>query len=150
MNERPKIGIGVIILKDNKVLMLKRKNAHGAGSWSFPGGHLEFNEGIVECARREVMEETGITIKNLRYGPFTNDIFESEGKHYVTLYLIAEHDSGEARIMEPHKSDGLGWFEWGSLPDPLFIPVQNLLKIGFKPILSLPEYRNATHPSFKL
>lgn len=133
MAERPKIGIGVIILKDNRVLMLKRKNAHGAGSWSFPGGHLEFSEGIEECARREVLEEAGIRVSNLRPGPFTNDIFEGEGKHYVTLFMIADHDSGEARIMEPHKSDGIGWFEWSNLPKPLFIPVQNLLKQGFSP-----------------
>ena len=136
MNERPKIGVGVIILKENKVLMLKRKNAHGTGSWSFPGGHLEFNEDIEACAKREVMEEAGIHIRNLSMGPFTNDLFEEEGKHYVTLYLIADHDSGEAKIMEPHKCDGLEWVEWENMPEPLFIPVQNLLKLEFNPMAS--------------
>ncbi len=70
----PKVGVSVIIVKDGKVLMGKRKNAHGAGMWSFPGGHLEFNEEIEACVKREVREETGISIKNIRKLGFTNDI----------------------------------------------------------------------------
>ena len=69
MGNRPLIGIAVIVVKDNRVLLGKRKNAHGAGSWAFPGGHLEFNEFIEACAVREVFEETGLKIKNLRFGP---------------------------------------------------------------------------------
>lgn len=65
MNERPKVGIGVIVRKEGKVLLGKRKNSHGAGSWAFPGGHLEYGESWEECARREVKEETGIAIKNM-------------------------------------------------------------------------------------
>jgi len=60
--ENPKVGVGVIIVKDNKVLMQKRINAHGNGSWSFPGGHLEFNEELEDCAKRETLEEAGINI----------------------------------------------------------------------------------------
>jgi 8-oxo-dGTP diphosphatase len=52
--KRPKVGVGVIIKKDGKVLMGKRKNAHGDGTWSFTGGHLEFGEAgkIVQFVRR--------------------------------------------------------------------------------------------------
>lgn len=78
--DRPKIGVGVIIIKDDKVLLGKRINAHGEGSWGFAGGHLEFNEEVEDCAIREVKEETGISIKNLRNTTFTNDIFEKEKK----------------------------------------------------------------------
>ena len=56
MEQRPKIGVGVIVNKDNKVLLLQRKNAHGEGTWCFPGGHLEFNEEIEDCVKREVEE----------------------------------------------------------------------------------------------
>ena len=68
MQRSPRVGVGVIVIKEVKVLLGKRKNSHGHGSWSFCGGHLEFGEGIEECARREAFEEAGISIKNLRLG----------------------------------------------------------------------------------
>jgi 8-oxo-dGTP diphosphatase len=53
---RPKVGIGVFIFKDGKFLMGCRKGTHGAGTWSVPGGHLEFGESFEECAEREALE----------------------------------------------------------------------------------------------
>ncbi len=131
---RPKVGVGVIIIKDGKVLLGKRKNTgHGQGDWCFPGGHLEFNETPEECAVRETMEEAGIQIKNIRIGTFTNDMYSRENKHYVTLIMISDYHSGEPKVMEPDKCEEWGWFEWDKLPQPLFLPVQNLLKNGFDP-----------------
>jgi mutator protein MutT len=135
MDQRPFVGIAVIVIKDNRVLLGKRKNAHGAGSWAFPGGHLEFNESIEGCAVREVFEETGIRIKNLRYGPYTNDFFEAEGRHYVTLFVIADHDSGQPTVREPHKCEKWTWSEWPPSLQPQFLPIKNLLKQNFR----LPE-----------
>ena len=132
MDEKPKIGVGVIIVKDKKILLGKRKNSHGDGTWSFPGGHLEFNEAIEECAVREVKEETDLNITNIRMASFTNDIFEKEKKHYVTLYMLAS-TSGEPRLMEPEKCERWQWFNWSELPSPLFIPLQNLLKQNYDP-----------------
>lgn len=131
--DKPRVGVSAIILKENKVLLGKRKNSHGAETWCFPGGHLDFWEKIEDCARRETMEETGIKIKNLRSGPYTNDLFEKEDKHYITLFIIADYESGEVRLMEPDKCEKWDWFEWDNLPQPLFLPVQNLLKLGFNP-----------------
>jgi len=132
--QRPKVGVGVIIIKNDKVLLGKRKNAHGEGTWCFPGGHLEFNEEIKDCAIREVKEETGIEIKNIRMGIFTNDIFKKEEKHYVTLFVISDYSFGEVKIMEPEKCEKWGWFEWDKLPQPLFIPIQNLQKMDYNPL----------------
>ena len=133
MMEFPKVGIGVIVAKDGKVLLGKRIGAHGAHSWSFPGGHLEFNEEIEACAIREVLEETGIKIKNLKRTAFTNDIFNPEGKHYITIFVLAEPETSEVRNMEPEKCECWQWFDWSSLPQPLFLPVQNLVKQGYSP-----------------
>lgn len=132
MDKRPLVGVAAIIIKDGKVLLGKRKNAHGSGTWQFPGGHLEFNETIENCAQREVLEETGIKIKNIRLGPYTNDIFEQEQKHYITLFVMAEYDSGELALKEPQKCEKWGWFEWTRLPQPSFLPIINLLKQNFK------------------
>ncbi|MFA5985887.1 MAG: NUDIX hydrolase [Parcubacteria group bacterium] len=133
MENRPKVGIGVLVLKDGKVLFGKRKNAHGDGSWCFPGGHLEFNESWEECAARETLEETGLSIKNVNFVAATNDIFPIEGKHYITIFMTAEYESGDLQIMEPKKCEQWSWFDWTNPPQPLFIPQQNLIKQGFKP-----------------
>lgn len=98
MENRPKVGLGVIVKKDGKVLFGKRKNAHGDGSWCMPGGHLEFNESWEECAARETMEETGLKIKNIRFVTATNDIFFVEEKHYITIYMVADYESGDLCI----------------------------------------------------
>jgi len=126
------VGVGVIILKDDKVLLGKRKGNHGGGTWSIPGGKLEFMESVEDCARREILEEVGITIKNLRKGTYTNNIFLDENKHSISIYIIADYDSGEVRIMEPDKCECWEWFDWNNLPEPLFVPVAELKKEGYK------------------
>jgi 8-oxo-dGTP diphosphatase len=131
--QRPKVGIGVVVVKDGKVLLGKRKNVHGEGCWCFPGGHLEFKETPEECAKREVLEETGLSVKNLRRGLYTNDIFEEENKHYVTLLVVADYDAGELKLTEPEKCERWEWFEWKKLPRPLFLPIRNLIEGGYNP-----------------
>ena len=131
--KRPSVGVGVIVRRDRKVLFGKRMNAHGEGTWSFPGGHLEYFENIFDCAKREVHEEVGIEIKNLQISTFTNDFFKKEQKHYVTLYVLGDYSSGEVRVCEPEKCEKWEWFGWSELPSPLFIPIQNLLKQSFSP-----------------
>jgi len=68
-----KVGIGFSYLNRGKLLMLKRQGSHGAGSWSIPGGHLEFGESFEDTTIREVFEETNLKIKNIRFGAVTND-----------------------------------------------------------------------------
>lgn len=132
--QRPIVGVGVIILKGGKVLLGKRKSSHGAGSWSFPGGHLEFGESLENCAQREVEEEAGIKMENLRFAAITNNIFEKENKHYLTVFMQADHASGVATLLEPEKCEQWEWFAWNNLPEPLFKPIQNLVKDGFNPL----------------
>ena len=131
--ERPKVGIGVIVMKDGRFLMGWRKASHGSGTWCPPGGHLEYGETPEECAIRETLEETGVNIKNVRFGFATNDIFESDDKHYITLNMLADWESGEPRAMEPGKATKWRWFSWDEIPDKVFLTVQNMLKQGFRP-----------------
>ncbi len=100
------------------------------------GGHLEFNESLEECVTREVAEETGIAINNIRFGAITNDIFTIEVRHYVTIFMLADYASGEVKLMEPDRCEKWAWFEWDKLPRPLFLPVQNLLKQNYNPFQS--------------
>jgi 8-oxo-dGTP diphosphatase len=131
MGERPKVGVGVFVLKNGKFLIGKRKNAHGGGSWCLPGGHLEFGESWEACAVREVLEETGVRIKNIKFASVTNDIFDAEGKHYITIFILSDYDGGDVEIKEPEKCEEWRWVSWESLPEPLFIPMQNLIRNGF-------------------
>ncbi len=130
---RPAVGVAVIITKDDTVLLGKRKGAHGNGKWAFPGGHLEFKESIEDCARREVLEETGLTIGRVRHRDFTNDIFSKENKHYATLFVQADYVSGTAKVLEPEKCEKWEWFKWNKLPSPLFLSLENLVGQGFNP-----------------
>ena len=132
-NKRPQVGVGVVVIRNNKVLLGKRKNAHGNHTYNFPGGHLEFGEEIETCAKREVLEETGLIITKTIVGPFTNDIFISEGKHYITIFVVCVSDQGEPKVLEPDKCEEWNWYEWCKLPQPLFIPIANLLKQSFNP-----------------
>lgn len=122
----PRVGVGVFVWKDGKFIMGQRLGAHGAETWSIPGGHLEFGESWEECAKREVLEETGLNIDNVRFLAATNDIFSSEGKHYVTIWVESDWVSGEPTIVEPDKLVKLEWRSFDNLPQPLFLPWQQL------------------------
>ena len=130
---RPKIGVGVFVIKDKKILMGKRKNAHGNGTWSLPGGHLEFFERFEDCSKREVLEETGLNVDNIIFATATNDMFKEESKHYVTIFVKSRYIEGIAKVMEPDKCEQWDWFKWDELPKPLFLPLENLRKTNFKP-----------------
>jgi 8-oxo-dGTP diphosphatase len=94
---------------------------------------LEFGETIEACAERETREEAGIEIANLKSVAFTNDIYEKEQKHYVTVLVSADYVSGEVRVVEPDKFAEWQWFSWDALPEPLLLPITNLLKQGYSP-----------------
>lgn len=132
-NQRPFVGVGSIVIKNNKVLLLKRTSSLGNDTWCFPGGHLEFKETFEEAVRRETLEESGVAIKNTRFITATNDLYEKENIHYVTIFMLSDYDHGEAKIMEPEKSSEIGWFDWNNLPSPLLLPVEILVKSGFSP-----------------
>ncbi|MBX4187735.1 MAG: NUDIX domain-containing protein [Candidatus Doudnabacteria bacterium] len=126
-----RVGVGVFVFKDGKFLMGQRKNSHGDGSWSVPGGHLEFGESFDEAAIREVMEETNLNIRNLRFGAVTNDFFQQDGKHYVTVWMLSDYDSGKVELKEPERFVKLEWRGFDDLPAPLFLPWQQLLSSQF-------------------
>lgn len=110
MNEPTvRVGIGVFIFKDDQFLMGQRQGSHGEGSWSVPGGHLEFGESFEQTAKREAKEETNLDITNIRFGAVTNDYFESENKHYVTIWMLSDYAAGEVKILEPDKFVKMEW-----------------------------------------
>jgi 8-oxo-dGTP diphosphatase len=116
----PRTGVGVMILREGKVLLGKRKGAHGEGEYAFPGGHLELMESYAECAHRELAEECGVKVKNIRF-QFTANSHHFTPKHYVHIGLIADWESGEAIVLEPDKCESWDWYALDALPEPMFI-----------------------------
>ncbi len=125
----PRVGVAVLLINEqNQVLLGKRLSSHGNSTWAPPGGHLEFGETIEQCAARELLEETGLIISEFEVGPYTNDVFTESQKHYITLFMIAHHKQGIPQVTEPDKCESWQWFDWDTLPEPLFLPLSNLVK----------------------
>ncbi len=123
--EITKVAVGVMIFKDDKVLLIRRQNSVGAGEYAFPGGKLDYMESFEECAHREIMEETGVAIKNLNFVNVSNMTYFNQ--HYVLLGFRADWESGEAKIMEPQKCDYILWHSIDSIPEPFFEPSRAIL-----------------------
>jgi len=136
MSDKPKVGVGcgVMILKDNKILLGRRNEnpdtadseLRGEGTWTMPGGKLEYQEGFEECACRETLEETGLIVTKVKVICLNND--KNEHAHFVTIGLLVEEFSGEPRVMEPNEITEWRWFDLDNLPSPIFIPSAKVLK----------------------
>lgn len=124
---RPKVGVGVMIMKNGKVLMGKRKNAHGEGEYAWPGGHMEYMESFEECAKRETREETGIEITNIRFLRLMN-LKAYPPKHYVDIALVADWKSGKPQICEPEKIEEWNWYDLDNLPTPVFYTIPSYIE----------------------
>jgi len=124
--ERPKVGVGILLVKNGQVLLGRRKSSYGAGEYALPGGHLELGESFEDCVLRELAEEAGsdIRIKPPKYLCTTN-LRRYAPKHYVDIGMLAEWVSGEPRVMEPDKIDGWQWYDLDALPQPLFGCIEN-------------------------
>ena len=128
-NKIVRVGVGCWIFNPaGQFLLGKRKSKHGFGTWAAPGGHLELGEKPVQCAARELFEETGIEIPIDKFKVilWTNDIFPD--KHYITLHCRADNITDIPVIKEPDKCECWTWFDLANLPSPLFLSTSNFLK----------------------
>ncbi len=120
--ELPKVGLGIIITNaGGKILVGKRIGSH-AQKYSIPGGHLDIGETFEHGAIREIKEETDLTISDPKVIAVTNNLetYKEEGKHYISVVLLAEKYSGELKNMEPDKCEGWSWVDPRDLPQPHF------------------------------
>ena len=75
MSEKPQVGTAIIITKDDKVLLMKRQGSHSPGTWSTPGGHLDFGETLEGCAAREAKELVGVDVVEVSFLEVTKYVF---------------------------------------------------------------------------
>ncbi|MEO1250456.1 MAG: NUDIX hydrolase [Pseudomonadota bacterium] len=120
--KRPLIGVGVVVWRGDKVLLVKRGKPPRKGSWGLPGGRQEWGETVFQAAQREVMEETGLTIEPLDYLTVVDGITHgADGEidfHYTLVEVLARWISGEAvaaddaddvRWADPDRLEMLDW-----------------------------------------
>jgi ADP-ribose pyrophosphatase YjhB (NUDIX family) len=98
---RPLVGIGVVVLRKDAVLLVRRGRAPALGAWSFPGGAQELGETAEAAARRELAEETGLAVGALRLVAHVDSIHrDGAGRvqfHYTILDFCAAYAGGTAR-----------------------------------------------------
>jgi 8-oxo-dGTP diphosphatase len=115
----PGIGVGLAIVRDEKLLLYRRTRAPEAGCWNIVGGKVDHLETALAAARREAEEETGLTIGNIQFLCHSEQIFHTEAQHWVSMIYVCTDFEGEARVTEPEKLPEFGWFSLDVLPAPL-------------------------------
>jgi 8-oxo-dGTP diphosphatase len=129
---RQLVGVGVIVVRGDKVLFGLRRGVHGGGTWSFPGGHVDDGERPEGSALRELEEETGLRAANPRVVGESDDVFP-EGLRYRTYFVRVDWAGGGPTVREPNACERWSWFAWDEAPAPLFLPVATLRATGFRP-----------------
>lgn len=111
--ERPIVGVGVVVWRADRVLMIRRGKPPRAGQWSLPGGAQELGETVVETARREVLEETGLELASIELLTVV-DLVEREPEsgrviyHYTLVDFVAEAAAGDA--LAAGDAAAVAWF----------------------------------------
>jgi 8-oxo-dGTP diphosphatase len=102
--DHPRVGVGAVVLRNGRVLLVRRGAEPALGLWAIPGGGLKLGETLQQGAEREILEETGIVI---RAGApvFTGDSFERDGEgrvrfHYVIVDMSADYVGGDVRAAD--------------------------------------------------
>ena len=115
----PGLGVGLVILRDRKILLYKRVKAPEAGHWSIVGGKVDHMEPAEQAAKREAEEESGLEIGRVSLLGPTEVISAADRQHWISLLYIAEDYSGVPALTEPDKLSDFGWFTRSELPRPL-------------------------------
>lgn len=131
---RAKVATNVFVVKDKKLLLGKRKNTAGDGFWGLPGGHLEYMESLISCAKRELEEETGLTA-DLTFENIVNDPLKDDNTHYIHINFLAHNVIGEPQLMEPNKCYEWKFFSLNKLPENIFIGHRKIIPAFLEKII---------------
>lgn len=112
----PAPGAGVIVVRDRKVCLVKRKFPPRQGQWSFPTGFMEWDEDVQLTARREALEETGLEVRLTELFAVESGILPPDIPVLVVFYR-AEETGGELQAGDDAAE--VGFFECGDLPGPI-------------------------------
>lgn len=132
MNDQPytRIGCEVFIRKGDMLLLGKRHpNIYGGGTWALPGGHLIYNERLVDAICREIKEELGAIVQpeQLRLASVVDGII-TDKNHYVHCTFELREPDFEPQLMEPDSCEEWRYFPLDALPENILAPHKLILK----------------------
>ena len=107
-SKRHIVAVTGMIYKDGKWLIVKRKDDEVAfpGKWQVPGGKVQGKENCISCLKREVLEETGLEVKNIRY-LYDYEFTRPDKHHVIGIVFLCDWESGEVKMSDAHTD-----FKW--------------------------------------
>jgi 8-oxo-dGTP diphosphatase len=115
-----KITVGIIVFKEDKILFGKSHNKEGKTKYILPVGHLEYMESFSDCAKREIAEECGIEIENIKFH-FISNTNHYKPTHFIHIGLIAQWKSGEPEVLEEGAIEAWEWIDPNHIPEQLSV-----------------------------
>ena len=115
--QRPIVGVGVVVWRGDRVLLVRRGKEPNKGQWSIPGGAQQLGETVFEAGAREVLEETGLAVSVCGLVDVVDGIMQEAGRvvyHYTLVDVVAESLEGEPVAADD--AAAVGWFTLADLP----------------------------------
>ena len=107
------VGVAALIIRDKKILLLKRKGSHSAGKWAVPGGWVDRKDTHpTETLSREILEETGLRVRSAHLYSVTSEDHLDLDCRTVTIYSQVFDTGGKPEILESEKCSEMRWFGW--------------------------------------
>ncbi len=121
----PKVGVGVLVAEDGRLLLVRRRMKPQLGKWSIPAGFLDHGEDPEATAVREALEETGLTVKvEGLVGVYTNP--PEEGGASIFILYLARRVAGE--VMAGDDADAAAFFGLDELPELAFASTREAIR----------------------
>lgn len=126
-DKKTKISVGIVVFKEDKILFGKAHNKEGKRKYILPVGHLEYMESFNDCAKREIAEECGIEIENIKFH-FISNTDNYKPTHFIHIGLTADWKSGEPKVLEPGGIEAWEWLTYDNIPENLSVGAKLTVK----------------------
>ncbi len=128
----PLMAVATVIVQDDKILMFQRKKEPFYGYWGFQGGKVSFSEYILECATKEILEETGLTCDVELKGLFSSKTFNNNTLSYNHQLFIVKATNPKGKLQEETREGANKWFTRSEIENLKILPnIPQLIEIAF-------------------